>query len=240
MKKILIPLPYNDFDLTEVSVPWKLLTQQNHTLIFAIENGTRAHCDPKLIKGVIFGQLGADKEAIAFYREMESSPGFLHPIKYSQVNAADYDMLHLPGGHAPGMKQYLENKILQQKVLDFFKLKKPVGSICHGAVVLARTINPETQKSVIYNYKLTGLIKSLEKLAYYITAWKLGKYYRTYPLYVEDEVKNALIDAANFQHGQSPFKPYVCVDGNLITARWPKDAYVYAQKLIERIKDVED
>ena len=233
MKKILIPLPDHDFDLTEVSVPWKLFKQKGYEIVFATEQGTRAYCDPKLITGVIFGQLGATKEAISFYREMERSPEFLHPIKYYEINPADYGLLHLPGGHAPGMRQYLESSILQQKVLRFFKLSKPVGSICHGAIVLARTIDPETKKSVVYNYKLTGLIKSLERLAYYITFWKLGKYYRTYPAYVEDEVKSVLIDPKNFMHGHSQNTPYVCVDRNLITSRWPKDAFVYAEKLIE-------
>jgi putative intracellular protease/amidase len=233
MKRILIPLPDHDFDVTEVSVPWKLLRQKGYEVVFATEQGKRAFCDPKLITGVIFGQLGASKEAIAFYREMEQRDEFLHPIKYSAIVPADFDLLHLPGGHAPGMRQYLESKALQLKVAEFFTLNKPVGSICHGAVVLARTMDPATQKSVVYNYKLTGLVKSLERLAYYVTFWKLGKYYRTYPAYVEDEVKSMLSNPGNFQHGESDYKPYVCVDRNLITARWPKDAYLYAEKLIE-------
>ena len=233
MKKILIPLPNNDFDLTEVAVPWKLFVQKGYEVAFATEQGNRAYCDPRLITGVIFGQLGATKEAIGYYREMEKSDSFLHPIKYADIKPADYDLLHLPGGHAPGMRQYLESKVLQQKVAEFFKLNKPVGSICHGAVVLARTIDAETKRSVVYNYKLTGLIKSLERLAYYITFWKLGKYYRTYPAYVEDEVKSVLIDPSNFKEGNGAYTPYVCVDRNLITARWPKDAFVYGQKLIE-------
>ena len=233
MKRILIPLPNNDFDLTEVAVPWKLLKSKGFELVFATEHGERAYCDPKLITGVIFGQLGATKEAIGFYRQMEQSTNFLHPIKYEDINPASYDLLHLPGGHAPGMRQYLESKVLQQKVLQFFKLNKPVGSICHGAVVLARTMDPDTKRSVIYNYKLTGLIKSLEKLAYYITFWKLGKYYRIYPAYVEDEVKSALSSPLNFVVGNGAYRPFVCVDRNLITSRWPKDAFVYGEKLIE-------
>ena len=233
MKRILIPLPNNDFDLTEVAVPWKLFKDKGYEVMFATEQGTRAYCDPKLITGVIFGQLGATNEAICFYREMEQSNEFLHPIKYENINPAEYDLLHLPGGHAKGMRQYLESKVLQQKVLQFFKPNKPIGSICHGAVVLARTTDPETGKSVVYNYKLTGLIKSLEKLAYYITFWKLGKYYRTYPAYVEDEVKSVLSNPQNFVVGDGAYKPFVCVDRNLVTARWPKDAFVYAEKLIE-------
>ncbi len=68
MKRILIPLPNNDFDLTEVAVPWKLFKDKGYEVMFATEQGTRAYCDPKLITGVIFGQLGATNEAICFYR----------------------------------------------------------------------------------------------------------------------------------------------------------------------------
>jgi putative intracellular protease/amidase len=236
MKKILIPLPDNDFDLTEVAVPWKLFTQQNYQITFATENGNRAYCDPKLITGVIFGQLGAEKEAITFYHELEKTETFLHPIKYSDIIAGQFDLLVLPGGHAQGMKQYLESKILQDKVLQFFELNKLVGSICHGSIVLARTINPATGKSVVYNKELTGLTKFLERIAYYITFWKLGKYYRTYPCYVQDEVKQCLSDAKNFKTGGNQFKPFVCEDGNLVTARWPKDAYLFAETLISKMK----
>jgi putative intracellular protease/amidase len=236
MKKILIPLPDLDFDLTEVAVPWKLLSQKKHNITFATENGNRAYCDPQLITGVIFGQLGAEKEAIAFYKELETKPEFLQPIKYIDINSEEFDLLLLPGGHAKGMKQYLESKALQQKVLRFFQLNKLIGSICHGSIVLARTIDPSTGKSVVHNRKLTGLTKFLERIAYYITFWKLGKYYRTYPAYVQDEVEDCLNDKGNFKTGGNQFKPYVCVDANLITARWPKDAYLFAETLISKLE----
>lgn len=236
-KKILIPLPDNDFDLTEVAVPWKLFSQNNYTVTFATENGNRAYCDPKLITGVIFGQLGAEKKAVEYYREMEKEENFLSPIKYSEIIAQEFDLLVLPGGHAQGMKQYLESKTLQQKVLQFFTLNKPLGSICHGTIVLARTIDPATAKSIVHKKQLTGLTKFLERIAYYITSWKLGNYYRTYPEYVQDELKNALSKRENFKTGGNQFKPYVCVDGNLVTARWPKDAYLFAETLIQKLKN---
>jgi putative intracellular protease/amidase len=237
MKRILIPLPDNDFDTTEVAVPWKLFSQKKYDITFATENGNRAYCDPKLLTGVIFGQLGAEKEAIKFYKELEQNENFLHPIKYSDIIVEEYDLIVLPGGHAQGMKQYLESKTLQEKVLQFFELKKLVGSICHGSIVLARTINPSTRKSVVHNKKLTGLTKFLERIAYYITFWKLGKYYRTYSAYVQDEVKQCLNDAKNFKTGGNQFKPYVCVDDNLVTARWPKDTYLFAETLIEKLEE---
>lgn len=236
MKRILIPLPDKDFDLTEVSVPWHLLREKGYEVTFATEKGSRAYCDPKLITGVLFGQLGAEKEAISFYKLLEQDEAFLHPITYMGIIPGNYDALVLPGGHAKGMKQYLESSVLQQKVLDFFEMNKIVGSICHGSIVLARTKNPETGRSIVFERNLTGLTKFLERTAYYITAWKLGKYYRTYPEYVQDEVERTLAKKEQFQTGGNQFKPFVCVDGNLITARWPKDAYLFAETIIKKLK----
>lgn len=237
MKRALFPLPDHDFDVTEAAVPWKLLREAGYGITFATEKGKVAACDPLLLTGVVFGQLGATKEVIQFYQEMVASPEFQHPIPYSEIEVKDYDVLHLTGGHAPGMKQYLESKVLQAKVAGFFAAGKMIGSICHGAVLLARTIDPETGKSVIHGRKLSGLTKFLERLAYYITFWRRGKYYRTYPAYVQDEVQAAMQDPRKFDVGLKQFQPYVCVDGNLVSARWPKDSYLYAETLIAKTKE---
>lgn len=235
--KILIPLPDQDFDLTEVAVPWKLFKNEGITVIFATETGLIAKTDPLLISGVIFGQLGAKPDAISYYRELEQSVEFLHPINYDAINPADYDALHLPGGHAQGMKQYLESTILQEKVVDFFHQNKIVGSICHGGVVLARSIDKKTGKSVIFNRNVTALTKILERSAYFLTSWKLGNYYKTYPEYVQDEIIRNLKTKKQFITG-NPIIPLVVEDSNLITARWPLDAYLYAEKIIEKLKKI--
>lgn len=235
MPRVLIPLPDKDFDPTEVAVPWKMFRDEGFEVVFATENKTVAKTDTLLITGVIFGQLGADKEAIGFYRDMERSSEFLHPISYSEINPTDFDLLHLPGGHAQGMKQYLENKTLQEKVVEFFHLKKVVGAVCHGCLVLARSTDPETGHSVVYGKTITALTKILERTAYFITAWKLGTYYRTYPEYVQDEVCRNLKDKSQFQTGPLG-KPLVVEDGNLITARYPKDVPLYTEKLIDKLK----
>jgi putative intracellular protease/amidase len=36
-------------------------------------------------------------------------------------------------------------------------------------------------------------------------------------------------------HGGSIRKPFVVEDGNLITARYPEDAHLFAQKLLDRV-----
>jgi len=236
MKKILIPIPDKDFDLTEVAVPWKRFTENNYQVVFATENGAVGCTDQRLIDGVIFGQLGAKPYAITIYNEMVKSKEFINPITYKSINPDDYVLLHLPGGHAKGVKQYLESKVLQDKVSQFFYHNKFIGSICHGAIVLARTKDKNTGKSIVYNYKLTALTKTLEKLAYYITAWKLKDYYRTYPTYTQDEVQNNLVKKENFKTGVNQFKPFVCQDKNLITARWPKDVELYCKTLLKTLE----
>jgi len=233
-KEVLIPLPDRDFDTTEVSIPWKTFVEAGLKVTFSTETGQMGQTDPRLLTGVIFGQLGARPEAIAAYRALEKDEAFRHPIPYERIDPREYDVLLLPGGHAKGMRQYLESKIVQNTALEFFKRDKVVGAICHGVLVLARTIDPETGRSVLYGRKLTGLTKRLERAGYYLTFWRLGDYYRTYPEYVEDETVKALRERGDFLHEGSIRKPFVVEDGNLITARYPEDAHLFAQKLLDK------
>eukprot|EP00750_Incisomonas_marina_P015929 INCI18800.1.p1 GENE.INCI18800.1~~INCI18800.1.p1 ORF type:complete len:211 (+),score=25.08 INCI18800.1:176-808(+) len=191
-RRLLIPLPSADFDVTEVVVPWsRAVDDFGFDVTFATPDGKVAACDPKLLTGVIFGMLGASKEAIALYRRLENDPTFLSPISYNDMNDQDYDALLLPGGHAQGMKVYLEASQVQDIAVAFMRANKPVGAICHGPVVLARAIDPNTQKSVLWHRRFTALPKVMERAAYFATKWRLGEYYRTYPAYVQEEVVEA-------------------------------------------------
>lgn len=237
-KKVIIPIPDNDFDLTEVSIPWKYFVNNGFDATFSTEKGGVGKADPLLITGVIFGKLGAKPEAIEAYLKLEQDKVFKNPISYDSIEPEQYDALLLPGGHAKGMRQYLESTVLQSKVLEFVKLNKIIGAICHGPLVLARSIDPDTGRSVLYGRRLTSLTKKLERIAYYLTFWKLGRYYRTYPEYVQDEIVKSLKTRENYLTGGSIWKPFVVEHGNLITARWPNDVHLFAQTLVDRIKSL--
>lgn len=134
------------------------------------------------------------------------------------------------------MRPYLENEVLQRKVLDFVRLNKIIGAICHGPIVLARTLDPATGKSVIYNKRITALPKILERTAYYLTFWKHGKYYRTdLPGVCSGRSHLSAQRKTPVHPGPSPNKPFVVEDGNLITARWPLDAHLFAETLIRKL-----
>lgn len=240
MAKVLVPLPDRDFDVTEVAVPWRLLTRAGHEVVFATEAGATPTADPRLLAGVIFGQLGAEREAKAYYRELEKDAAFQTPIRWDAIVPDAYDGLLLAGGHAPGMKQYLDGAALHAKVTDYWALGRPVAAICHGVVVLARSKNKGTGKSVIATRRTTCLPKYMERAAFLTTCWKLGRYYRTYPTYVEDEVKAALEDPARFERGPvslmargsetNDAPAFVVEDGRYISARWPGDAYLFSKR----------
>ena len=240
--RVLMPLPDRDFDVTEVAVPWHMLTAAGHDVVFAAERaGARLTADPRLLDGVLFGRLGAYPEPIAYYREMTGTEAFRTPIAWADVEPDGYDGLILAGGHAPGMRQYLGSAELRLKVAGYWTTGRPVGAICHGVLVAARTQDPATGRSVLAGRRTTCLPGYLERGAYYLTAWRLGRYYRTYPAYVEDEVRAALGDPALFERGPLAVArgtmtddraAFVVEDGNYLSARWPGDAYLFAKRFL--------
>jgi putative intracellular protease/amidase len=241
MARVLFPLPDHDFDVTEVAVPWKLLTEAGHEPVFATETGAVPACDPLLLTGVVFGKLGARADAIACYREMETSPAFVAPRRWSACEPAGFDALFLAGGHAPGMRQYLGSAEVQALTAAFFASPKPIAAICHGVLVAARSKRADGH-SVLHGLRTTCLPKYMERSAYLATFWRRGRYYRTYDAYVEDEVREALAKPEDFERGPRELSKrgtrdddsaaFVVEDGRYISARWPGDAYLIAKVFI--------
>ena len=58
---------------------------------------------------------------------MVASAEFQQPLSYDDLGASAFDALLLPGGHAPGMRPYLESADLQRVVASFFDTDRPVG-----------------------------------------------------------------------------------------------------------------
>lgn len=233
---VLIPLPDHDFDPTESATPWRVCAERGWSYTFATENGAVARADPRLLMGFLRGPLGAGPMGLSDYKRMTETPEYQHPICYGDIQVENYDALLLTGGHAPGMKQFLESRVLQGKVVQFFRQGRGIGAICHGLLVLARAIDPETGKSVLYDYKTTSLTKLLEVIGYGSTFWLLGRRFRTYDTYVADEVKSVLRDPRQYSAGLIPF-PHVVRDRNLVTSRyWLFDAMPYSLQFARMVE----
>lgn len=233
-----MPLPDRDFDPTEAAVPWRLLTQAGHEVVFATERGGSAPAaDPLALNGILLGRFGADREPKSCYAELERAAGFRSPLAWSAVDPDAFDGLVLAGGHAPGMRQYLGSPAVQAITAEVFRLERPVGAICHGVLIPARA-------GALRQRRTTCLPKYLERLGYLGTAWKLGRYLRTYDAYVEDEVRAALDDPERqFERGPLTLGrrgtaaddrgTFAVVDGNYVSARWFGDAYLFARRFSE-------
>jgi protease I len=241
MATVLMPLSDRDFDPTETGVPWRALSERGHRVVFATPEGRPGEADPKMVTGAGLGVfaslLRADAHGRDAYGAMAASPEYRRPLAYRDIRSADFDALLLPGGHAKGMRTYLESPLLHMATAEFFAADKPVAAICHGVLLAARARDP-AGKSVLYGRKTTALTKLMELSAWALTVTYLGAYYRTYPMTVEDEVKAALARPEDFVAGpkglrrDSPSQPalgFTLRDGNYLSARWPGDAHRFGR-----------
>lgn len=250
--RILFPLPDRDFDPTESSIPWRALIDAGHEVVFATPDGQVAAADSRILSGRGFALwrvfLRARPHARQTYAQMAASEAFLHPLRYDQLEPAAFDGVVLTGGHAPGMKPYLESTHIQTLVADYMLADKPVAAICHGVLIPARAHDPKTGRSVLYGRKTTALVRAQELSAFAMTAMWLGRYYRTYAPTVEDEVRAALASRDDFQSGtfllgrEAPDKReygFVVRDRNYLSARYYVDAYKFADALVEMLAERE-
>jgi protease I len=245
MPRVLIVPSAVDCDPSEVALPWSILSAAGHTISFATTTSTPPAADDRMLTGrglsLLAPILQARADAIDAWERMSRSPEYraTTSIPGLGVDADDdaFDCVIFPGGHAPGMRAYLEDERVQALARMAFERQKIVGAICHGVIVLARA-------GVLKGRKTTSLTKQQERLAFTLTRAWLGDYYRTYPAYVQDEVTAALSSSSDYSEGPMALfrddpehleRGFVVEDGNYVSARWPGDAYRFTQALLTRL-----
>lgn len=223
---VLMPLPSHDYDPSEAGVSHALIRAAGHSISFATPDGRPAQADPAMLSGAGFDVWGripglrglaliglflrADRRGRAAHAAMRADPAFARPLRYEQIDPGAFDALLLPGGHAQGMREYLESAVLQLAVASFFASGKPVGAICHGVVLAARARAADGH-SVLHGRKTTALTWAFERKAWMISRyggrWWDRDYYRTYReapgeadgyRSVQAEVTRALADPGDF------------------------------------------
>jgi putative intracellular protease/amidase len=227
MASVLMPIPSRDFDPSEVAISWRVLTDAGHRVSFATPDGRPGVADALMLDGrgldpwgwipglralpLIGLLLRANRDARHAYAELERDSDFRSPLRWDAIEPAAFDGLLLPGGHrARGMQEFLESTVLQEVVACFFAAGKPVGAICHGVLLAARSRVVGSDRSVLYGRRTTALTWALEK-----SAWSLARisrfwdpqYYRTYSersgqprgyMSVQQEVTRALARPEDF------------------------------------------
>ena len=195
-----MPIPRRDFDPSEAAISWQVLAGLGHSVTFATPDGHPGRADDMMLTGEgldfwgfvpglehlpALGRLmRANTEARHAYAAMERDQAFQSPLAWRDARRADFDGLVLPGGHrARGMREFLEDETLQTLVADFFAGGLPVGAICHGVLLAARSHFPGTGSSVLRGRRTAALTWALERKAAQIGRivrfWD-PDYYRTY------------------------------------------------------------
>lgn len=283
MARVLLPLPRLDFDPTEAAVPWRVLTRLGHRVSFATPDARPAQADEIMLTGrgldpwspvPVLGDLKvlglilrADAQGREAYAAMTADPAFASPLAWDALDAGDFDALVLCGGHrARGMREYLESAQLQRLVAAFFAAEKPVGAICHGVLLAARSRGADG-RSVLHGRRTTALTWRQERTA--STLAHVGRfwdrhYYRTYVeapgqpagfMSVQQEVTRALSTPDDFldvpadapdafrkigglhrDSDDDPRPAFVVRDGNYVSARWPGDAHTFAKTFAETLR----
>jgi putative intracellular protease/amidase len=198
---VLVPIPDRDFDPTEVAVSWRVLTGSGHRVIFATESGTPGVADEIMVTG-----RGLDVWSALPLLSAIPLVGLTLRANKDGRNAYR-DMVH----SARGMRSYIDSGILHRLVVEAFARGLVVGAICHGVLLAARSVDPETGRSVLYGRKTTALTWAMEGSAWRLTRFTRfwdRNYYRTYTeepgqpdgyMSVQSEVTRALEDPADFR-----------------------------------------
>ncbi len=255
---VLLPLPNYGFDPTEAAVPWAAICRAGHRVVFATPDGSPAAADIRMVTGIGLPRplrkvLMARPGDVRAYWDMESSAAFQRPIPYERIEPERFDALLLPGGHDKGMRPYLESPALQQAVAWFFDHGKPVGAICHGTLLAARSVSEgpgsgRAGQSVLWGRRTTGLTRNQELISFWLTRFKLGDYYRTYDIPMMDDLVSHLRSPVDYVPGPGWPIPmgrdsdakmrsgFTVRDGNYLSARWPGDAHTFARGFLDMLE----
>ncbi|MEZ0050204.1 putative intracellular protease/amidase [Mycobacterium sp. MAA66] len=245
---VLMLLPAMDYDPTESAVIWDGLTTAGVEVQFATPGGEPAYADSRLVDegfSVLSPVLMTRPDALSAYRRMTDDPLFARPHAYDGIDIDEIDGLFIPGGHAKGVRSLLESTVAQQVAVSVFDRNLPVGAVCHGVLLLARSIDPSTGRSVLYGRRTTALTESLELSGWRLTRLWLGDYYRTYPVTVEAEVTAALASEQDFERGPSFTvlrdssghlgRGFTVRDGHYLSGRWPGDCHRLAAEYVDLV-----
>ena len=118
------------------------------------------------------------------------------PLAWSAIAPDEFDGLILPGGHAPGHAPVPRLvRFCRRRSARFWRTRPARRRhLPRRARARARQRSGDGQERARTARAPPACRSTWSARAYLATAWKLGRYYRTYPAYVEDEVRAALGD----------------------------------------------
>lgn len=193
--------------LPEVAHPYTVFTTAGYQIDFASLSGETPYLDAL--------ELSGDPDNLNFltgkgWAAMQKAP------KLSEVNAALYDAIFIPGGLAP-MVDMVEAPLLKQTIKETYERNAVVGAVCHGPVSLLN-VKLSDGSYLVNGKNITSFTDSEETH------------------YAKDDVpfllENALTQQGALFHAATEWTANSLVDGNIVTGQNPASARGVGEKIV--------
>ena len=142
----------------ELQAPWDACKKAGFEVTLATPQGKKPlpfqiSVDPDFVDGVQNIKTNP-KEVCDRCKELVDGEEWAHPLKFSEVNMADYDAIALTGG--PGaMLDMCNCWELHKLIMDAYKSGKIVAALCYAVSTLVFLRDPENDyKSIVYGKKI--------------------------------------------------------------------------------------
>ncbi|SDT54353.1 Putative intracellular protease/amidase [Paenibacillaceae bacterium GAS479] len=141
-------------------------------------------------------------------------------VKLDGVEAKDYDVIFLPGGHGT-MFDFPDNEKLQTLLREFYEADKVVAAVCHGPAAL---VNAKLSDGsyLVAGKRLTAFTNTEEKAAGLDAEM---------PFLLESKLREA---GSEFV-GSEDWSDHMEADGNLITGQNPQSTLSVTKEVIARL-----
>jgi putative intracellular protease/amidase len=207
----------------ELAIPHEVFTAAGFETTIATPGGATPVADEAGFSAAMNGdseEPGARFRAyLASIKEQLDSP-----VRLEDVDAADYDLVFVPGGHGP-MEDLAVSSAFGALVSAFADAGKPVAAVCHGPAALL----PATAGDGRWHFdgrRVTGFTNTEET--------QVGFAERA-PWLLEDRLRDA---GGSFENSSQPWAAHVVADGVLFTGQNPASSRPLADLLVEQARGV--
>ena len=198
--------------LEELAAPYYIFKDAGALLTVASPNGGLVPLDPKSQSIMV-----VTRSTKRFQKDEEAMNFLSHSIPLAEINADDFDVVFITGGHG-SMWDLSNNKTLNQLLEAFNRQHKPIGSVCHGVVGLL-TLQDDNGQLWVKGKQLTCFSNTEEESAGLTSV---------VPFLLESEFRSA---GVSYSKGPD-YVSHVMTDGNLITGQNAASSEEVAKKLV--------
>jgi putative intracellular protease/amidase len=202
--------------LEELAAPYYVFKEAGAVLTIASPLGGLVPLEPKSESIIL-----ATSRTKRFLKDEEAMDFLANSKPLSEVNAADFDVAFLPGGHG-GLWDLAGNPQLWQLLQDFSSDGKPIGAISHGIVGLFSVLNK--QGGIMLKDKQLTCFSNSEEESAGLT--------KVVPFLVETELCSIGVSFTKAADHVS----HVVEDGNIITGQNPASSEEVAKKILNWVK----